>query len=103
MNTYEARRKLDAAMVRRRERPAPVTPIGAQPVECKPMRRMASIEASQVLDCARRRECLSFAVAREWAAWTCAYCPVRETAARVEPGVRRESMAVTEMPSVGKI
>ncbi len=76
-----------------------VIPEGTRPMQCAPF-HASGAAVMQRLDCARRRECLNFAVHEGWKAFTCAYCPVRETLAKVE-AAGRDSMAPTSMPDLG--
>jgi hypothetical protein len=59
-------------------------PHGANPTKCEPFRVTAAAN-TQRLDCARRRECLTYAVRVRWESWTCEVCGVRETVAIETP------------------
>lgn len=66
----------------RRKTRAAVLPVPSisdpRPVCCEPF-RPHSADIVQRLRCARRRECLNVASLRNWPAFTCEHCAVRET------------------------
>jgi hypothetical protein len=86
--TSQAARNHAVSMARyRRKVRAPLLvalPAEPNPVACEPFRVQAA-DVVQRLQCARRRECLNVASLRNWPAWTCEHCGVRELAEVVRP------------------
>ncbi len=71
-------------------------PAGANPSECEPFRPHA-VDTTQRLNCARRSACLTFAMNRQWRAFSCESCSVRETTVRVLE-LRRGEMLTASWP-----
>lgn len=64
------------------DRPPPTAPEGTNPQRAPSYRVLPMVE--QHPNCARRTECLNFAVRQNWQGFTCSSCTVREVAAKGE-------------------
>jgi len=74
-------------------------PTGTNPTQCESF-KVHAVDNMQRVDCARRKECVTYAIKRNWRAFTCAGCSVREVAPRTPIEPRCSAAAFTLWPNV---